>query len=295
MGISPGSYVLITGATSGIGRASAVLLARQGFSVIATGRNAAALEALREECAGLKLTTLTLDVTEGASVQQMKLDVRRITGGEGLYALVNNAGYGQAGPLELVGDEEVRRQFDTNVFGLLAVTRALLPDMRQRGVGRIVNVSSMVGRFSLPLQGVYCATKFAVEALSDALRREVHGFGISVSVVQPGTIRTSFEDTAVRSASACPAEGTPYERPMAKWKATLAALYAKAVGPEVVARTVLRVLTARRPCARYVSPWHGRLVLWLLGLLPDCLVDAVFRRALGLNRGDMRPLAGRSS
>jgi len=288
MGIAKGSHVLITGATSGIGRSSAILLARSGYSVIATGRNQAQLDWLRQECEGLSLMAFRLDVTDPDSIRQAVVEVERITHGAGLDALVNNAGYGQSGPLELVGDPEVRSQFETNVFGLLAVTRAFLPGMRKRGKGRIVNVSSMVGRIALPLQGIYCATKFAVEALSDVLRREVHGFGISVSVIEPGAIRTSFEETAVRSVASCPVDGTPYERPMAKWKTALAGMYAKAVGPDVIARAVLRVLTARRPCARYVSPWHGRLLLWLVALLPERVLDALLRKALGLTRGELR-------
>src|SRR5271170_4155342 len=156
--------VLITGATTGIGKHAAIALARKGHRVFATGRNATALERLVADAATPNLETLRLDVTDTGSIAEAAREVGRRTDGEGVFALVNNAGYGLAGPLEEISDANLRAQFDTNVFGLMAVTRAFLPRMRERGAGRIVNVSSSGGRVSIPFFGAYHASKFAVEA-----------------------------------------------------------------------------------------------------------------------------------
>src|SRR5215472_10432048 len=198
--------ILVTGATSGIGRATALYLAARGHHVIATGRNEKALQTMKKEATG-HLDTLPLDVTDKASIAEAMKSVRRLAGG--LDVLVNNAGFGILGPTELITEEDMRAQYETNVFGLMAVTRAALPMMRERGAGRIVNVSSLGGRFTLPLFGVYNSTKFAVESLSDALRIELAPFGIRVSLVEPGVIATNFTD---RSMSGLAKYDTPDSR-----------------------------------------------------------------------------------
>ena len=183
--------VLITGCSTGIGRACAQRLARAGHTVYATARRVESIEDLRP--AGCR--TLALDVTDEAS---MKAAVEAVEAEQGAVgALVNNAGYSQSGAVETVSLEDLRRQFETNVFGLVRMCQLVLPGMRARGDGRIVNVSSMGGNFTFPGGGAYHASKYAVEAISDALRFEVKGFGVGVSVIQPGAIRTEFAATAV--------------------------------------------------------------------------------------------------
>src|SRR4051794_25053495 len=188
--------VLITGCSTGIGRATASRLLRAGLRVYATARRVDAIADLRV----LGATTLPLDVTDEESMRAAVEQVEREAGAVGV--LVNNAGYSQAGAIETVPMAEVRRQFETNVFGLVRMSQLVLPGMRERRFGRIVNLSSMGGRLTFPGAGIYHATKHAVEAISDALRFEVAGFGVKVVVVEPGLIRTEFAETAGRSVAA---------------------------------------------------------------------------------------------
>jgi NAD(P)-dependent dehydrogenase (short-subunit alcohol dehydrogenase family) len=196
--------VLITGCSTGIGRATAAYLAEKGWTVYATARRVEALADL----AAKGCRTLALDVTDEASRAAAVAAVEEAEGAVGV--LINNAGYSQSGAVESVPDERVRAQFDTNVFGLLAMCRAVLPKMREEGWGKIVNVSSMGGRFTFPGGGIYHASKHAVEALSDALRFEVKGFGVDVIIIEPGIIRTNFGETAVREIDAGTQDPGPY-------------------------------------------------------------------------------------
>src|ERR687895_1149565 len=185
--------VLITGCSSGIGWATAERLAKKGWTVYATARDVEAIAPL--EAFGCRL--LPLDVTEEDSMRAAVEEVERMEGAVGV--LVNNAGYSQSGAVEEVPMEKVRRQFETNVFGLARMCQLVLPGMRRQGFGRIVTLSSMGGRLTFPGGGYYHATKHAVEAISDALRFEVRGFGVEVVVIEPGLIRTGFAETAVDS------------------------------------------------------------------------------------------------
>src|SRR5215218_1322987 len=185
--------VLITGCSTGIGRATAERLARTGMTVYATARRPETIADLEE--AGCR--TLALDVVDEESMRAAVVAVALAEGSVG--ALVNNAGYSQSGAVESVPLDEVRRQFETNVFGLLRMCQLVLPGMRREGGGRIVNISSMGGKLVFPGGGIYHATKFSVEALSDALRFEVRGFGIGVSIVEPGLIKTEFATAVGRS------------------------------------------------------------------------------------------------
>ncbi|MFH1011459.1 MAG: SDR family oxidoreductase, partial [bacterium] len=191
--------VLITGCSTGIGAATALLLAQRGKQVVATARRIETLEPLAQEARRLRATLLTtpLDVTDDASRQAAFRFAEEQLGGVDI--LINNAGYGQMGPVEEVPVELARAQFETNVFGLHAMCQLVLPGMRARGYGKIVNISSIVGKISLPLGGVYSASKFAVEGLTDALRIEVAPFGIRVILILPGPIRTEFPRTAALS------------------------------------------------------------------------------------------------
>src|ERR687887_666332 len=185
--------VLITGCSSGIGHAPAERLSGKGWRVYPPARRTDSIADLAE----LGCETLALDVTDEASMRAAVDAVEAAEGAVGV--LVNNAGYSQSGAVESIPDERVRAQFDTNVFGLLTMCRLVLPGMREAGWGKIVNLSSMGGKFTFPGGGVYHATKHAVEALSDALRFEVAGFGVDVIVIEPGLIRTRFGTTAITS------------------------------------------------------------------------------------------------
>ena len=275
MATPPVGPVLITGCSTGIGRATAERLARAGHTVYATARRVETVADL--EAAGCR--TLALDVTDDASMVDAVATVEREHGAVG--ALVNNAGYGQEGPVEEIAIDDVRRQFETNVFGPLRLVQLAVPAMRRAGRGRIVNVSSMGGRMSIPGGGVYHASKFALEALSDALRFELRGFGIVVVVIEPGLITTSFGDTAV---STLPSPDGPYGRfteavaarindaydgPMGKLMAT---------GPAAVAAAIERAITAGRPRTRYVITPAAKATLATKRFMPDRAWDAIMRR-----------------
>jgi len=268
--------VLITGATAGIGRMSALHLAKLGHHVIATGRKVPELAKLQDEAAGLRLDTLVLDVTSAASIATAVDEVARLTGGHGLDVLVNNAGFGILGPTSEISDAEMRRQYETNVFGLMAVTRAFLPRMQQRRSGRIVNISSVGGRVTLPYFGVYNSTKYAVESLSEALRFELKAFGIDVTLIEPGVIRTNFEATAVAGLGAF--AGTPYARAVAKYEELSKLADRFASNPIVIAKAIARAVSARRPAARYVAPRSTYFAIWMNAILPQRMWDWAMRR-----------------
>jgi short-subunit dehydrogenase len=282
--------VLVTGATAGIGRHTALALARAGHRVFAAGRRTNALEALEKEAAAEKLEVhgVVLDVTKADSIAAAKRTIDEKTDGYGVDAVVNNAGYGSLGPLEEVTEAALRAQFDTNVFGLMAVTRAFLPKMRERGFGRVVNVSSLGGRVTFPLMGAYHGTKYAVEALSDALRNELHPFGIGVSIVEPGYIRTEFADVAMKTIDV-PAT-SPFAPIVSRAEELLGLFEKTGVGPEHVARAIRKALEARRPSARYVAPWRTYLGLFMFRLMPTAWMDVILRVATGLRPRALRAL-----
>jgi NAD(P)-dependent dehydrogenase (short-subunit alcohol dehydrogenase family) len=259
--------VLITGCASGIGRATARRLAESGWTVYATARRPEALA----ELAALGCKTLALDVTDERSMRAAVAAVEVAEGAVGV--LVNNAGYSQSGAVETVPLELVRRQFETNLFGLLRLTQLVLPGMRRQGWGRIVMLSSMGGRLTFPGGGIYHASKHALEALSDALRYEVAGFGIDVVVVEPGIIRTGFGANAARSLERL--EAGPYAGFQEAVERATVNVYEKGplarLGgrPEVVARVIERAIAARRPRTRYLVTPSARLLVGLRRVLPD--------------------------
>lgn len=280
--------VLITGATAGIGRTTALHLAKQGHHVIATGRRVAELASLQAEAgAGAKLDTIVLDVTSTASIASAVSAVNALTEGKGLDVLVNNAGFGVLGPTSEITDGELRRQFETNVFGLMNVTRAFLPKMRERRAGRIINVSSVGGRITLPYFGVYNSTKYALESLSDALRYELRPFGIDVSLIEPGVIRTNFEATAVSGLGAL-AE-TPYAGALGKYEQMSKLADRFASNPIVIAKAIARAVNARRPAARYVAPWSTNFVLLFRALAPTFVWDWAMRKVGFLSMKHLGP------
>jgi short-subunit dehydrogenase len=286
--MSTSKIVLITGATSGIGRASALLLAKQGHHVIATGRKVGELAKLREEAAGLKLDTLTLEVTSAASIATAVEEVNKLTANRGPDVLINNAGFGMLGPTAEITESEMRRQYETNVFGLMAVTRAFLPKMRERRSGRILNVSSVGGRITLPFYGVYNSTKYAVESLSDSLRYELRPFGIDVALIEPGVIRTNFESTAVSQLDQF--VGSAYSSSVNHVHELAVKFDRFAANPIVVARAISRAVRAGRPAARYVAPKSTYFILWTSALLPRRAWDWMMRKMGALSAKKLAPV-----
>ncbi len=278
--------ILITGATAGIGRHAALHLVARGHHVIATGRREDALAELRAEAAEIgagTLDTMSLDVTDQSSIDAAKASVTKLLGGRGLDALVNNAGYGQGAPLVEATDADLRKQFDTNVFGLMAVTRAFVSEMIERGSGRVINVSSIGGRITFPMMGVYHASKYAVEALSDALRMELEPFGVGVSIIEPGPIQTNFVARLNEEAAAYK-RASMYAPVFEKADQVEAQAMAMAPGPEVISRAIEKAVTARRPRARYVAPLSAHLTLKALQPLPLRVRDWVMRTMFGLSK-----------
>ncbi len=268
--------VLITGCSTGIGRATAERLTRAGHTVYATARRPESIEALRES--GCR--TLELDVTSEESMSAAVASVEEAEGAVGV--LVNNAGYSQNGAVETVPLDDVRAQFETNVFGLLRMCQLVLPGMRRRGEGRIVNISSMGGRLTLPGGGVYHATKHAVEAISDAMRFEVGGFGVHVVVIEPGIIRTNFGETAAGSVARTD------DGPYAKFNAAVAEANATASDgplgklggePDDVAQVIEKAVAARRPRSRYRVTASANVLIAQRRLLPDRAWDRMIRTA----------------
>jgi short-subunit dehydrogenase len=272
--------VLITGATAGIGRTTALFLAQQGHHVIATGRKVAELDKLKAEASG-RVDTLALDVTSAASIEAAVKEVAKLTEGRGPDVLVNNAGFGVLGPSAEISDAEMRRQYETNVFGLMNVTRAFLPRMIERRTGRIVNVSSVGGRITLPYFGVYNSTKYAVESLSDALRYELRPFGIDVALIEPGVIRTNFESTAIAGLESV--KNGAYSRALAKYEQMSKMADRFASNPIVIAKAIARAVNARRPSARYVAPRSTNFVLALAAFMPTRMWDWAMRKIGNLN------------
>ncbi len=273
--MAPGP-VLITGCSSGIGYATAERLLSDGYRVYATARRPDSIAGLAAKGA----TTLALDVTDEDS---MSAAVQRVTDAEGAVGvLINNAGYSQSGAVESVPLHDVRRQFETNVFGLIRMCQLVLPGMRERGQGTVVNIGSMGGRLTFPGGGIYHATKYAVEAISDALRFEVRGFGVDVVLLEPGLITTNFGEVAAGSVDAA-AEGdgpyTGFNRHVAK---TTADAYkgpmAKLGGPpQAVAATIAKALAAKRPKPRYVVTPSAHLLIGQRRITPDRVWDLMMR------------------
>ena len=271
--------VLVTGCSSGIGRATAERLAAAGWTVYATARKPETLADL--EARGCR--TLALDVTDEAS---MEAAVAAMEGEHGsVGALVNNAGYSQSGAIETVPMEKVRAQFETNVFGLVRLCQLVLPGMRRARAGRIVNLSSMGGELVFPGGGFYHATKYAVEAISDALRFEVKGFGIDVVLVEPGLIRTEFGTTAAGGVSEAGAGEGDYAQFNAHVASGTEGIYesggpiARLGGPpEAVAKVIEKALAAKRPRARYTVTPSAKVLIANRAVLPDRAWDALMRQ-----------------
>jgi len=272
--------VLVTGASTGIGEASARHLSGLGFDVVAGVRSEAAAARVRE--AGLE--PVQLDVTDAASVAAAASFVEARVGSLGLDGLVNNAGVAVSGPVELTPVEEWRRQLEVNLIGQVAVTQALLPALLRRG-GRVVMMSSIGGRVAAPLFGPYSASKFGLEAVSDALRREVAELGVRVVVVEPGAIATPIWDKGIAVGDEIVAHGDPtartrYERLIAKIRAAAEANARDGLPPSAVAEVIGEAMTAEKPRIRYLVGREAKVRAGLARVLPDRAFDALIARAL---------------
>ncbi len=250
--------VLITGCSSGIGEATAERLATSGWTVYATARRPETLEGL----AAKGCRTLALDVTSEESMTAAVETILDETGS--IDALVNNAGYSQSGAAETLDLDDVRRQFETNVFGLLRMSQLVLPAMRKQRSGRIVNISSMGGKLVFPGGGIYHATKYAVEALSDAMRFEVAGFGVKVVIIEPGLITTNFENAAVASMEGN--DDGPYAEFNAQVAKSTKEVYSGPMrhlggGADSVAKVIEKALKARRPRIRYTVTASAKMAI----------------------------------
>jgi NAD(P)-dependent dehydrogenase (short-subunit alcohol dehydrogenase family) len=280
---SPGA-VVVTGSSTGIGRACAVELDRRGFVVFAGVRKEADAEALRAAGSD-RLRPLIIDVTEP---DQIAAAAGVVAEGNpaGLAGLVNNAGVGVGGPLELIPIDDFRRQIEVNLIGQIAVTQAFLPALR-RARGRVVFLSSIGGLNANPYMSPYHASKFGIEAVGDSLRQEMRQFGVEVSLVEPGSVATPIWAKGKESADAIRDRLTPederlYGDKVARMGKVLEKVGARGVAPEKVADAVAHALTDKRPKTRYLVGADARMTLLMRRVLPDRVRDRIVARAAGL-------------
>ncbi len=277
MSAPPSPVALVTGASSGIGRSTALLLAQTGFRVFATVRSEAKEAILRQEIGGLPIEILRFDLADAEGAHHLVQEVLRRAGR--IDVLVNNAGYAKLGAVEDLPREDLRHQFEVNVFGAMQLCREVIPSMRAQHFGRIVNVSSLAGRVSVPLMGAYCASKFALEAFSDALRAEVKPAGIRVALVEPGPVATNFNRLARNEShmilEAPSAFHAVYERMRRevgdRWAAS----------SDRVARVILRAARASHPRSRYRVRLRESVAAALVSVIPRGALDWLMIRYTG--------------
>jgi NAD(P)-dependent dehydrogenase (short-subunit alcohol dehydrogenase family) len=268
---------IVTGASRGIGEATAWRLAAAGWHVYATARNPDALKGLASE----RMTPVPLDLNDDDSIQDCVQTV--LTEAGRIDALVSNAGYSASGALELFDLDDVRKQFQTNVFGPLRMSQLVLPAMRAQGSGRIVHLGTVMGRVSFPLLGAYSSSKAALESLNDALRLEARRFGVRVVMVIPGTVRTEFDQVALDTLrERMPDESSPHYESLEKLDKMIADTSEKGIPPEDVAAKVQQALEARFPRSVYVLTPEARLAMRVLARLPVAVRDPLMRMPLRL-------------
>ena len=278
-------FVLITGASTGIGAACAIGCAERGMTVFAGVRNLASCDALQAK-AGKAIIPVQLDVTDGESITKAADLVARHVGEAGLSGLVNNAGIAIGSPLELIPLQQLRRQFEVNVVGQIAVTQAVLPLLR-RSHGRIVNMGSIAGRGTIPMMGPYSASKHALEALTDALRLELYPWGIEVSIIEPGAVATPIWDKSMQISldveSEMPADGRHlYKLAAERIREAVGLSARRAIPTDAVVQAVLHALTARRPKTRYLVGRDAKLRAVMVRWLPDRMQDWILKKVLNL-------------
>lgn len=281
--------ILITGASAGIGAALALRLANDypAIRLVLAARRAEVLEAIATDCRKLGAEVLPLP-TDLTQVEQVTTLVQKTMTQFGrIDALVNNAGYGQMGPIELIPPESVQRQFQINLLGPLILTQQIIPILRAQGGGRIINISSLGGRLAFPFGGLYSGTKFALEGLSDALRMELEPFNIRVSVIDPGPVKTEFFDVAktrVEAAIAAP-EDTPYRAAFARLEKLEEQVNQRIWTPDQVATVIIKALSDRHPKPRYVAATGGNFLLFVMTkILPTRFVDRFWQRFYGIDQ-----------
>ncbi len=259
---------IVTGSSSGIGYETALVLARNGFRTYATMRNLEKANAISDVAKREKLSlhTIKLDVTDEKSVNEaiktIKSDAGRID------VLVNNAGYGLTGSLEDLSMSEIKAQYETNVFGLIRVTQAVLPIMREQKSGIIVNISSIGGKMAIPLQSPYHGTKFAVEGLSESIAYELEPFGIKIVIIEPGAIKTNF-DTGMVVAQKNQNPSSPYYKSMQKLQSSINSVFKNGTPPAKVAEVILNAITTPNPNLRYTVGEDAALLAQKRKELPD--------------------------
>jgi len=273
--------VLITGSSSGIGLATSLYLARRGYTVWATMRNLEKAGELRKiiESERLPIEIAQLDVCDDSSVKAAVTQIVQRSGR--IDVLVNNAGYGLRGAIEEVSLDEWKRQFETNFYGVIRVTQAVLPQMRAQRSGAIVNVSSVLGRMAIPFSGPYVASKFALEGLTETLRYELAPWNIKVVLIEPGFIATNFQQNA-QLAQAAQSKDSPYALFKQASGRRVQRNISRAAPPERVAETIYRAITHPTPKLRYAVGRDARLVLPLRRFLPEGLFERILKRQLGL-------------
>ncbi len=277
--------VVVTGASTGIGRATALRLDRLGFQVFAGVRKEADGQSLKAEASG-RLSPLMLDVTDESSIASAARAVSKVVGERGLAGLVNNAGVTVPGPIEFLPVEDIRRQIDVNVIGQIAVTQAFLLMIRQ-GRGRIVNIGSIGGRMATPFLGAYAASKFAMEAITDALRMELRPWKIPVSIIEPGGVDTPLWQRGQTAADELQEKmpedaGVLYGEAMDAMRKAADKFASRAIPPEAVAKVVVKALRAKRPKTRYLVGTDARIMAALVKVIPDGLRDAIGTSQMGL-------------
>ena len=272
-----GQVVIVTGASAGIGEATARRLVRGGARVVLVARRLDRLQALAREldATGAGVLAVAGDITQDADRRALVAAALAKFGR--IDALVNNAGYGTRGPVEIVPVDLIRRNFETNVFSLIALTQLVVPAMRERGSGSIVNIGSVAGRIARPLSSVYDSTKHALEALTDGLRGELKPFGVRVSLVRPGFILTEFVEAANAASADVVAHAGPYAQFYQGYSSSTQKMKRVAGVPDDIARLVEKALTSENPAPRYNGPFHAKIMLFLRWLLPHRTIAWIVR------------------
>jgi len=268
---------MVTGASAGIGEATARRLVRGGAKVVITARRQDRLDALARELdpTGANVLTVAGDITSEADRRQ--LVAATLAKFSRIDGLVNNAGYGTRGPVELVPVELIRKNYETNIFSLIALTQLVVPHLRAQGSGCIVNIGSVAGKIARPLSSIYDSTKHALEAITDGLRGELKPFGVRVTLIRPGFITTEFIDAANAVSADVIANAGPYATYYKAYHEGTKTLRLVAGEPDDIARLVEKALTRRHPAPRYSGPFHAKIFLLLKWLLPDRILGWVVR------------------
>jgi short-subunit dehydrogenase len=272
-----GQVIIITGASSGIGEATARRLVKGGAKVVLAARRAEQLHALARQLdpAGTSVLAVAGDVTNPAAREKLVATTLEKFGR--IDGLVNNAGYGTRGPVEIVPVDTIRKNFETNLFSLIALTQLVLPHMRERRDGCIVNIGSVAGKIARPLSSIYDSTKHALEAITDGLRGELRPFGVRVTLIRPGFIITEFVEAANAASAGVIAHAGPYAPYYKGYSANTATMRRVAGVPDDIARLVERALTSDNPAPRYSGPFHAKIFLLLKWLLPDRVLEFIVR------------------